>query len=83
MSALESLIRLHRWQLDERRRQLAELDTLGDKLRLEQTRLTAEERQEQSVAASSHEAATAYGPYARRLIERRDLDHDRLRWKRS
>jgi len=72
MSALESLIRLHRWQLDERRRQLAELDTLGEKLRHEQTRLTAEEQQEQRVASSSQEAAPAYGNYARKLIERRD-----------
>ena len=72
MSALESLIRLHRWQLDERRRQLAELDALGEKLRQEQARLSAEERQEQTAAASSYEAATAYGGYVNTLIGRRD-----------
>ena len=71
MSALESLIRLHRWQLDERRRQLAELDTLGEKLRREQARLAAEAKSEQAVASSSREAASAYGNYARQLIERR------------
>lgn len=72
MSALDSLIRLHRWQLDERRRQLAELDALGEKLRQEQTRLASEEQSEQAAASASHEAATAYGNYATRLIERRD-----------
>lgn len=71
MSALESLIRLHRWQLDERRRELADLDTLSEKLRQEQVRLAAEQKAEQAAASSSREAATAYGNYARQLIERR------------
>jgi flagellar export protein FliJ len=71
MSALESLIRLHRWHLDERRRELAELDALGEKLRQEQARLTAEEGAEQAAAASSREAAMTYGGYAKKLIERR------------
>jgi flagellar protein FliJ len=71
MSTLDSLIRLHRWQLDERRRQLAELDALGEKLRQEQARLAAEEKSEQAAAASSREASAAYGNYAKRLIERR------------
>jgi flagellar FliJ protein len=42
-STLDSLIRLHRWQVDERRRQLAELEGLAEKLRQEMLRL-AEER---------------------------------------
>lgn len=71
MSALESLIRLHRWQLDERRRQLVDLDALSEKLRQEQARLAAEQKAEQAAASSSQEAAIAYGNYARQLIERR------------
>jgi flagellar export protein FliJ len=71
LSAVESLIRLHRWQLDERRRQVADLDTLAAKLRQEGARLVAEQKTEQSIAADSTEAATAYGSYARRLVERR------------
>jgi flagellar protein FliJ len=71
VSALDSLIRLHRWQLDERRRDLATLDTLADKLRQEQTRLDAEQVAEQFIATNSSEAATAYGGYARHLVERR------------
>ena len=71
MSAVDSLVRLHRWQLDERRRQLADLDMLGQKLRLEQERLGEEQKAEQRIASGSTEAATVYADYARRLIERR------------
>jgi flagellar export protein FliJ len=71
MSAIESLVRLHRWQLDEQRRQLADLDLLAQKLRQEKERLVEEEASEQQTAAASLEAAAAYGGYARRLIERR------------
>lgn len=71
MSALESLVRLHRWQLDERRRQLGDLDVLAAKLRQEEQRLAEEQKTEQATAAASLEAASAYGGYARRLIDRR------------
>ena len=72
MSAIDSLVRLHRWQLDEHRRQLADLDLLAEKLRAEKTRLAEEEATEQIVAGASLEAATAYGGFARHLIERRE-----------
>ena len=71
MTTLDSLIRLHRWQLDERRRHLADLDVLIHRLRGEQARLASEQLDEQGVASASLEAGTAYGAYARRLIERR------------
>jgi len=71
MTALDSLIRLHRWQLDERRRQLAALESLGEKLRHEEGRLIAEEAHEQAVATSSPAAAVTYGAYAAQLVERR------------
>jgi len=71
VSALDSLVRLHRWQLDDRRRELAELDGFARKLRLEQERLAAELRTEQQAAAASLDAATTYGVYAKRIIERR------------
>lgn len=71
MSALDSLVRLHRWQLDEHRRQLADLDALAAKLRHEEQRLGEEQKLEQATAAASLEAASAYGGYARQLIERR------------
>jgi flagellar export protein FliJ len=71
MTALQSLIRLHRWQVDERRRQLAQLEALGEKLRGEQQRLEAEQRSEQTAAEGSPEGAYAYGSYAGALAERR------------
>ena len=71
MSALETLIRVHRWQLDERRQQLGELDRLADKLRLERRRLDEEDAAEQRAAALSHEASLAYPSYAAALRDRR------------
>ena len=71
MSALDTLIRLHRWQLDERRRQLGDLEQLAAKLRLDEARLVAEQQAEQQVAAGSIEASSSYGGYVRRVIERR------------
>ena len=72
MSTLDSLIRLHRWQLDEQRRRVAEFEALGDRLRTELHRLDDEEINEQQVAVDSHEASFAYSGYARTLIDRRD-----------
>ncbi|HKW53029.1 MAG TPA: flagellar FliJ family protein [Stellaceae bacterium] len=71
MSALDSLIRLHRWQVDERRRHLVDLEGLATQLAEESQRLDREEAREQAVAAASPEAAITYANYARRLIERR------------
>jgi len=72
MSTLDSLIRLHRWQVDERRRHLADLDRLRDKLELDVQHLDAEERREQAAAAASPEAGYAYASYARTLMARRE-----------
>lgn len=71
MSALESLIRLYRWQLDERRRHLAALEGLATNLDAEQRRLDGEEAREQATAAASPEAVPADPRYAPRLVERR------------
>ena len=71
MSALDSLIRLHRWQVDERRRHLADLEGLATQLTDESRRLDRDEAKEQAAAAASPEAATTYAAYARQLVERR------------
>lgn len=71
MSALDSLIRLHRWQVDERRRHLADLEGLAAQLTEEHHRLDREEARERGAAAASPEAAFTYAAYARQLIERR------------
>jgi flagellar protein FliJ len=71
MSALESLIRVHRWQLDERRRYLAGLDALAEKLRADAERLRLEAENEARAAGLSLQAGAAYPLFIRGLIERR------------
>jgi flagellar FliJ protein len=71
MSTLESLIRLHRWQLDEQRRRVADIEQLTTQLQAEMQRLDAEQTAEQQAAGQSQEASFAYGSYAGALIERR------------
>ena len=70
MSTLDSLIRLHRWQVDERRRQVAELDALAEKLRQELARLAEERTSEQAAAGASFLARHVYPGYLRRAMER-------------
>ena len=70
MSTLESLVRLHRWQVEERRRQLATLDTLAEKLRQELARLVEERAGEPAAAGGSFVARHVFPSTARREIER-------------
>lgn len=73
MSGLDSLIRLYRWKLEEKRRELAELETLMDDLKSRANNLESEIVNEQKVAAASDEAAFAYGAYATEAIHRREM----------
>ena len=76
MSALHTLIRVHRWQLDERRRYLADLDRLAARLRGDAQRLGDEAEAEARAAGLSLEAAAAYPDFIRTLIERRrEIEH--------
>jgi len=70
MSTLESLIRLHRWQVDERRRQVVELEGFSEKLRQEMARLAEERAAEQAAAGASFLARHVYPGYIRRALER-------------
>lgn len=72
MSTLDSLIRINRWKLDERRRQLGELERLFERLGSESVRLEQELTSEQRVAGASPEAGYTYAGYARDLIARRE-----------
>jgi flagellar export protein FliJ len=67
----ESQIRLHKWQVDEAQRRLAELLRLEDRLREDLRRLEAEQSTEQQAAAASVEASQTYGAYVEQLIDRR------------
>ncbi len=72
MKGLDSLIRLHRWQLDEKRRHLVELERLSQRLAAQMRELEVEFKNEQQVAGSSAEAAMTYGDYAQAAIGRRE-----------
>lgn len=71
MSELDTLIRLHRWQLDEKRRALADLQALADRLEEEKARLEAEVAREQEAARNSADVAFSYAGFAQVAIERR------------
>ena len=73
MSGLDSLIRLHRWKLEEKRRVLADLEALMDDLITRASDLEVEILNEQKAAAGSEEAGFAYAAYATEAIHRRGV----------
>lgn len=71
MKALDGLIRLNRWKLDEKRLKLAELERLVDVLRAEMRKLDESVTQEGVIASGSPEASFGFGPFAAEAVERR------------
>ncbi|WP_207476539.1 flagellar FliJ family protein [Arenibaculum pallidiluteum] len=71
MSELKTLIRLHKWKLDEKQRALAELEALAERLSGEKQRLEDEVLAEQAAARESAEVGYGYAAYAKVAIERR------------
>lgn len=65
MNSLKPVIRLHKWQLDEKRRELVELQNLRDHLQSEIQRLEQEIRNEAALAAQDFESARAFPNYVR------------------
>jgi len=71
VSAIDTVIRAQRWQLDERRAQLAELERLEARLKGEAQRLIQELEAEQRIAgADVDEAGRGYASYASALLDR-------------
>ncbi|MDR3515626.1 MAG: flagellar FliJ family protein [Azospirillaceae bacterium] len=70
MSELHTLIRVNKFKLDEKRRALAELQALADRLAQEAQRLEAEIIAEKQIARSNTEFAVSYPAYARMAITR-------------
>lgn len=70
MSDIDSLIRLSRWRVDEKRKALAELEALADHLQSEATRLLQEMEREKAIAAAQSEPARGLGAYVRAALER-------------
>ena len=71
MKGLGGLTRLHRWQLDEKRRTLAGIEQFRDDLQRQLQRLDAEIAAEQHAASGNLDAAFTFGNYAQTAIERR------------
>ena len=78
MSDLTSLIRLHKWQLDEKRRALAELEALRTRLAEEARRLDEELERERAVAEQSPFLSIGLGGYIRSMLQRRQRLADSL-----
>lgn len=71
MKGIESVIRLQKWQVDEKRRQVAGLEGLLMDLGQRAAALEREILKEQDVAADPN-VAFIYGDYARHAILRRE-----------
>lgn len=71
MKAIDGLIRLHRWRLDEKRLKLSELERLVGTLREEMRKLGETVAAERGFAAHSTEAAYGFGSFAAKAVERR------------
>ncbi|WP_448206593.1 flagellar FliJ family protein [Azospirillum sp. sgz302134] len=70
MSSLKTIIRLQKWKLDEKRRALAELQSLADRLKAEMDRLKEEIAAEQEAARSNPEQSYTFSNYIRAAMER-------------
>jgi flagellar export protein FliJ len=71
MKGLPTLIRVRQWELEEKRRKLADLEGLAAQLDEAIARLDDEVKMEQGIVQSSEEVNFAYAPYAAAAIERR------------
>lgn len=72
MKGLDSLIRLHEWKLDEKRRKVADLERLAQRLLDQLAGLDTEIRAEQKIAAKDPMVTGSYGSYASGVIARRE-----------
>ena len=71
MTALNQLVRLHRWNLDEKRQKLAELELFRGKLQSNIDTLEAELAREQAAAERSELAGLSLPNFIKATIDRR------------
>jgi len=71
MSALNSLVRVHTWGLNEKRQKLAELDAYAEKLREKLAELEREMAMERRAADASLEGTAAFPAFVAAALERR------------
>ena len=71
MTALESMIRVHGWILEEKRRGLAEIQVFADKLKNDLAALDRNVEAEREVANQSETAGLAYPAFVAAALDRR------------
>lgn len=76
MTALNSLVRVHQWELDEKRNKLADMERLLDKLQKDLTTIAQTYEAEKKIAVTSPEAAAAFPSYAEAVKQRRTRIQD-------
>jgi flagellar FliJ protein len=72
MSQYDQLVRLREWELDEKRRALAEIQAEVDALIQKSEALEDEVEREKEIAATSFEASISYNAFANSVILRRE-----------
>lgn len=72
MKSLGSQIRIHKWNVDEARRRLADLERLAVRLAEDLVGLNAEMAREQHVAGGNSEANSTYHGYIASALKRRE-----------
>jgi chromosome segregation ATPase len=72
MSGLDQLLRLQKWNLDEKRRQAADLEGLIQRLQGDVARLDAEVAREVEAARNDLQAARVLPPYRAVMASRRE-----------
>lgn len=71
MKGIEALIKIHGFELDEKRRALKEIEGFRQSIETSIVQLEAQVTDEQAAARHSDEGAFAYGGYAKSVILRR------------
>ncbi len=72
MKSLDTIIRLKKWQLNDKQRKLADLRRMRDDLEQRTRTLEAEIESEAGVTGEQATGAMVYGVYAQAALDRRD-----------
>lgn len=75
---MNSLVRVHQWELDEKRQKLADMERLLDKLQKDLLTIGQAYEAEKQIAASSPEASAAFPNYADAVKQRRQRIQDSM-----
>ncbi len=71
-NGLSGIVRLHKWQVDEKRRQIAELEVMRSDLEKKLNKLDSDLKDEQKNVANSNVVDINYAGYAAAVMKRRE-----------